>query len=59
MLKSKVWLLLSLLIIPGVIIGQPLPPGGPGEPVPLPGVILVFLAGLALGVFKLSRKKTQ
>lgn len=59
MLKSKVWLLLGLLIVPNLIIGQPFPPGGPGAPVPLPGVILVFLAGLALGVFKLSRKKPQ
>lgn len=34
-------------------------PCNPPAPVPIPGIALMFLAGLALGIFKLDKRKSN
>ena len=57
-MPSKRLVSLVLLLVPALsnVFGQP---GDPGEPVPIPGVLLIFLAGLILGVFKLNKRKSN
>jgi hypothetical protein len=59
MLKSKVYWLFLLLLYPMAVFAQPGPPSDPAAPVPIPGIALIFLAGLLLGIFKLNRKKPE
>ncbi len=68
MLKFKARLFLVIFLFPLALLAQPCgggcgtpgcPPCDPGAPVPIPGVFLIFLAGLVLGVLKLNKKKPQ
>lgn len=62
MRMSKIWLFFLLMVIPLVNYAQPPcgPPCDPGAPVPIPGILLIFLAGLTLGIYnKFAKKKPQ
>ena len=62
---SKIWLFVLLMVSPLINYAQPcgafpLPPCDPGAPVPIPGILLIFLAGLTLGIYnKFAKKKPQ
>jgi hypothetical protein len=62
--KIRFILLFCLFVAPILVFGQPCgglnqPPCDPGEPVPIPGLAVIFLSGLVLGIFKLVKKKNQ
>jgi hypothetical protein len=63
MLRVKTVLFFCFTLASVVAHSQPCggvnPPCDPGAPVPIPGLAIIFLSGLVLGIFKLVKKKNQ
>lgn len=60
--KVRLILLFFLFLAPLWVFSQPCggsgqPPCDPGPPVPIPGLAIIFLSGLVLGIFKLAKQK--